>query len=479
MTVESVPREVDFTRQVRVDRLSTLWKVTIAGAGLLIWLALIMSALQQAVVLDVLLPIGAVIIGCIATGMFLRRGRYETAVWAYAGSILLALVILMMPPAAATSTVRRDLIPFVLPILILLVGLLLPARATVILLVLSVAVVIFAPNIGRSVKVEPYQGFAILLCITAAGLAFQTSGEIFGIAEWALSSYNKERQIKEALFDTQEEVKRSYVRQKTLADQLKQVNTDLEAAKAAAIEAKNFRGQFLANMSHELRTPLNAIIGFSETMLNFPMMYNNQSLPDAYRADLNQIFTSGKHLLQLINDILDLSKVDAGRLDIEIEPIDLDTVLKGVLSTALGLVGDKRVQLRRDTPQQLPQVMGDPLRARQVILNLMSNAAKFTDEGEIVLGARDNGDGNVLLWIKDTGIGIAPQDLGKIWEEFRQGSAGRQKGRAGSGLGLAISRQLLNLMGGKIWVESELGKGSTFFFTLPIHQPEKVEAQQG
>ncbi|HRE49232.1 MAG TPA: HAMP domain-containing sensor histidine kinase [Aggregatilineales bacterium] len=478
MTYESASHDYDFTKQTRVDRLSILWKVTVGGAGLLLWLALIMSALQQAVVLEVLLPIGIVIGGSLLCGTFLRRGRYDVAGWVYTLGIMAAVALMILPPTGP-SAIRRDLIPFILPIVILLVGLLLSARSTLIALALALAIVIIIPSLGSPFRMEGHQAFAVVLILVAAGLALQTAGEIYGIAEWALASYGKERKIKEQLFDTQEEVQRSYIRQKVLADDLKQLNFDLEAAKAAAIEAKNFRGQFLANMSHELRTPLNAIIGFSETMLNFPMMYNNTSLPDAYRTDLTQIFTSGKHLLQLINDILDLSRVDAGKLDIEIEPVSLDTVFRGVLETAQGLVAGKPIQIKRETPSVLPDVLADPLRIRQVILNLMSNASKFTDSGEVTLGARDNGDGNVLVWIRDTGIGIAPQDIGKIWEEFRQGSAGRQKGRAGSGLGLAISKQLLNLMNGKIWAESELGKGSVFYFTLPIYQPEAVAAQQG
>jgi len=195
-------------------------------------------------------------------------------------------------------------------------------------------------------------------------------------------------------------------------------------------------------------------------------------LPPAYKQDLDQINTSGKHLLALINDILDLSKVDAGKLDLEIETVDVDELFKGVMATAAGLKGNKPIKIRRDTPEGLPAVRGDTLRLRQILLNLLSNSAKFTDEGTITIGARPQEDNSMLFWINDTGIGIAPQDMDKIFEEFRQGTSGRRKGRAGSGLGLAISRQLLNLMGGKIWAESTLGKGSTFYFTLPLYQSE-------
>jgi signal transduction histidine kinase len=353
-----------------------------------------------------------------------------------------------------------------------MVGLLLPVRAVLITLVLSVLTTLLVPTIGMYFTVTVAQALAIGLMVIAAGIASQTSGEVYGIAQWALESYSKERALKDKLFDSQEELNRSYVRQKVLADDLQKTNVDLEAARAAALEAKNFRGQFLANMSHELRTPLNAVIGFSETMLNFPMMYDNQELPPAYKTDLSQIYNSGKHLLQLINDILDLSKVDAGRLEMEIEAVDLDPILKGVLSTAIGLVGDKPIKIKREAPEGMPQVRGDSLRIRQVILNLLSNAAKFTDKGTISVGAVTQDDGFVRIWVKDTGIGIPSEDMGSIFEEFRQGASGRRKGRAGSGLGLAISRQLLNLMGGQIWVESRMNEGSTFNFTLPVFAPE-------
>jgi signal transduction histidine kinase len=223
-------------------------------------------------------------------------------------------------------------------------------------------------------------------------------------------------------------------------------------------------------MSHELRTPLNAIIGFSQTMLDFPAMYDGTELPDQYRQDMNQILTSGKHLLNIINDILDLSKVDAGKLDLEIQPVDLGPVIKGVLSTAVGLVGDKatQVKLLRDTPDPLPMCLGDPLRVRQVLLNLYSNAAKFTDTGHIKFRLMVVNN-EVVFGVEDTGIGIPEADRTGIFEEFRQGTAGRKKGRQGAGLGLAISQQLLRLMNGRMWFESTLGKGSTFYFSLPLY----------
>jgi len=210
--------------------------------------------------------------------------------------------------------------------------------------------------------------------------------------------------------------------------------------------------------------------------MNYPMMYDNEPLPIAYQQDMSQIFNSGKQLLALINDILDLSKVDAGKLDLQFERVDPDELIKYVMAQTVGLKGAKSIRLRRETPDTLPFVRGDSLRIRQVMLNLLGNAAKFTDEGTITVGARNQGDGNLVFWVSDTGIGIPPQDMDTIFEEFRQGSSGRRKGRAGSGLGLAIARQLLKLMDGKIWAESKLGNGSTFYFSLPIYAEQSVPA---
>jgi signal transduction histidine kinase len=473
----NVPTKLDFAQEVRAERLSLLWKVTIVGSLFLVWGTIILTSLTAVSPANFFMPVFIIIAGCLVCQQLLARGRYEASVWAYIAGLMLGLGWMLYAPGGDANDAGRIMAAFAFPLIIMIVGFLLPVRATVAALVVAVLITLITPSVGRTFSIDRLQIFSIALMVLATGLAAQMSGALYGIAEWALESYRKERETKEQLFDSQQEVQRSYLRQKALAEQLQETNAELEAAREAAIEAKNFRGQFLANMSHELRTPLNAIIGFSETMLNFPMMYENVTLPPAYRNDLGQIYTSGKHLLQLINDILDLSKVDAGKLDLEIEEVDLEPIFKGVLATGTGLVGDKPIKLKRSTPAALPHVRGDSLRIRQVILNLLSNASKFTDEGSITVGARDDGNGEVTIWVKDTGIGIPPQDMDKIFEEFRQGTSGRRKGRAGSGLGLAISRQLLNLMGGRIWAESTPGKGSTFNFTLPVYQPEAVEQQ--
>ncbi len=235
-------------------------------------------------------------------------------------------------------------------------------------------------------------------------------------------------------------------------------------------EVDVFKSQFLANMSHELRTPLNSIIGFSRVLLKGI----DGPLTDLQKADLNSIHNNGQYLLGLINDILDLSRIEAGKMELVFEPVDLRPVIDGVMSTAIGLIKDKPITLVKEIADDLPVVRADTTRIRQVILNLVSNAAKFTEEGTVAVRAWADAE-YVTVSISDTGIGIPEEYFDRIFQEFRQvdGTATRRAG--GTGLGLPISRHFIELHGGRVWVESEVGVGSTFTFNLPIHGPGYIE----
>ncbi len=237
-------------------------------------------------------------------------------------------------------------------------------------------------------------------------------------------------------------------------------------ARQAADEANKLKSEFLSNMSHELRTPLNVIIGYSHSILNRPAMYDHVPLPSVYEQGIRSIMTSGQHLLGLINDILDLSKIEAGQIDLNVEPVPPLPVLHGVRGTALGLIKPD-VTLRADYPDQLPDVLGDELRIRQILLNLVSNAAKFTEHGFITLDARVQ-DGNLLFSVADTGSGILEEARPYLFDRFHQAGRDVAKKYGGTGLGLSISRRLCEMHGGKIWFESQVGKGTTFFFTIPL-----------
>jgi signal transduction histidine kinase/DNA-binding response OmpR family regulator len=228
-------------------------------------------------------------------------------------------------------------------------------------------------------------------------------------------------------------------------------------------EVDRLKTQFLANMSHELRTPLNSIIGFSRVILRGI----DGPLTEMQQADLTAIHNSGQHLLGLINDVLDLSKIEAGKMELAPEDTDLADVVKGVMSTAIALVKDKKVELHHEIPPDLPLVRADPRRIRQVVLNLVSNAAKFTETGRITTRISVHPT-EVWVSVADTGMGIHEDKLEHIFEEFTQVDASTTRKAGGTGLGLAISRKFIEMHGGRMWAESQVGVGSTFTFTLPL-----------
>lgn len=235
-------------------------------------------------------------------------------------------------------------------------------------------------------------------------------------------------------------------------------------------EADRLKTQFLANMSHELRTPLNSIIGFSRVILKGI----DGPITPQQEEDLKAIYNAGQHLLGLINDVLDLSKIDAGKVELAFSEVVLKDVLQSVMSTAEGLVQGKPIELVTDIPDDLPTITADSIRVRQILLNLVSNAVKFTERGQIGVSARriDSGERpEIVVAVFDTGLGIAAEDQRKLFEPFSQVDASPTRKTGGTGLGLSICRHLVELHGGRIWVESVPGEGSTFAFTLPIEPP--------
>ncbi len=248
-----------------------------------------------------------------------------------------------------------------------------------------------------------------------------------------------------------------------LAANLNRMSEELGRLYQQLEAASRHKSEFLANMSHELRTPLNAIIGFSEVLLE--RMFGE--LNPKQEEYLQDITTSGRHLLSLINDILDLSKVEAGRMELEPSAFDLPAALESCLTLVRERATRHGVTLGLTVDERLGQVVADERKVRQVVLNLLSNAVKFTPEGGRVALNAVRADGAVEISVSDTGIGIEPGDQELIFEEFRQAGGDYTRKREGTGLGLALARRFVELHGGRIWVKSEIGKGSTFTFTLP------------
>ncbi len=244
--------------------------------------------------------------------------------------------------------------------------------------------------------------------------------------------------------------------QRQAAVKLVDVNEQL----ARASQAKS---EFLANMSHELRTPMNAILGFSEMMIDG--IYGE--VPAELQEPLTDIQANGRTLLRLINDVLDLSKIEAGQLTLSLADYSLKNVISTVFSAVEPLANQKQIALKIEVAPQLPQGHGDEQRLTQVLLNLVGNAIKFTDTGEVLIKG-SSANGSFTVAVRDTGPGISAVDQAKLFQEFQQADNSITRKKGGTGLGLAISKRIIEMHGGRIWVESSPGNGSTFAFTLPV-----------
>jgi signal transduction histidine kinase len=252
------------------------------------------------------------------------------------------------------------------------------------------------------------------------------------------------------------ELRRLDDEQRVAAEELRRLNDRLSQASRA-------KSEFLANMSHELRTPLNAILGFTELMLD--ELYGE--VPPTLREPLTDIQTNGRHLLRLINDVLDLSKIEAGRLELGGGQYSVQEIVDVVHTSLRSLALEKGLAFTATVPPDIPPAQGDGRRLTQCLMNLAGNALKFTRHGRVDIDVRLDGE-SLVYRVSDTGIGIPKDEVENVFAEFRQVDAAITREYGGTGLGLSITKRLVEMHGGRIWVESELGKGSTFFFTVPL-----------
>ncbi|MHB0858724.1 MAG: ATP-binding response regulator [Anaerolineae bacterium] len=311
-----------------------------------------------------------------------------------------------------------------------------------------------------------------LLAITA--LASWLSGRnLYTALRWAWESYSRAREETMRAREQRAQLRQALRSMDEASYRLQRMNYELARARDTAEELRNFKQQFVANVSHELRTPLALVAGFSEMMYLSPESYG-VALPTEYQGDVREIYRNSQHLLSLIDDVLDLSRITAGKMLIARQQADPKEVILEAAHTIRPLIEGKGLDLEIAIDDRIPPTYLDPTRIRQVLLNLLNNARRFTDKGRVRLEA-EFCDGETVVRVLDSGIGISLHDQVKIFEEFRQLDGSLSRMYDGAGLGLAISKEFVELHGGRIWVESEgtPGKGSVFSFTLPEQQREE------
>jgi signal transduction histidine kinase/CheY-like chemotaxis protein len=308
-----------------------------------------------------------------------------------------------------------------------------------------------------------------LLAIFGSLLGWITTNHLIEAANWAIYSYsqaqthlNDARQERQDLKQTQEDLSRATLELSRLASRQKVLQHIAEEARQAKVE-------FVSNVSHELRTPLNMIIGFTEVITTSPQLYGGR-ISAALMADISAVQRNSQHLLALVNDVLDLSQVEAGQMALSREWKSLPEIIRSAVEVVQGLYDSKRLFLQLDFAPELPQVFCDQTRIRQVTINLLSNAGRFTNQGGVKIRCFLD-ENSLVVCVTDTGPGIPPEDQERIFEPFQQLDNSTRRLFGGSGLGLAISRQFIQLHGGKMWLESQVGQGTSFFFSLPFAPP--------
>jgi len=297
---------------------------------------------------------------------------------------------------------------------------------------------------------------------TALGIPLLREGASIGVLSLTRSQVRP-------FSDKQIELAATFADQAVIAIENVRLFDEIQDKSRQLAEASQHKSQFLANMSHELRTPLNAILGYTELITDG--IYGAPA--EKMQAVLKRVESNGKHLLGLINAVLDLSKIEAGQFTLDLNDYSLQDVAQTVYGAVEALASDKKIALKAEIAPNMPRGRGDERRLTQVLLNLVGNAIKFTDVGEVLIKA-DAGNGSFKLSVRDTGPGISAADQAKLFQEFQQADNSITRKKGGTGLGLAISKRIIEMHGGKIWVESVVGRGSTFSFTLPVSVEQQV-----
>ena len=406
-----------------------------------------------------------------AAVLLLRRFSYQAAAIALViVSLLLNLLVILW------AGLGWDIILLALPASLATVMLGAPVGAGVAALCSALLLLVAEPVIPATWEMRT---IALIAMWGTVGMIWLTLRPLLTAVQWAWSGYERNSVLLEHMQDTQVQLKQTLEDLTKANVQLTRLNQLADGLRRVAEEALQTKEQFVANVSHELRTPLNMIIGFSEMIVNTPQAYGSggsrgSRIPPTLMADLSVILRNSRHLSELINDILDLSQVEAGHMALTRERVDLREVFDTATIAVRPLFESKGLSIAVETADDLPLVFCDRTRVREVALNLLSNAGRFTERGGVIVRAAKD-DGKVVVSVADTGPGIASADIDKVFRPFEQLDGSIRRRYGGSGLGLAISKSFVELHGGRMWVNSMQGSGTTFFFSLPIDPPMPLQ----
>jgi signal transduction histidine kinase/CheY-like chemotaxis protein len=413
----------------------------------------------------------ALVLDTLAVGIWLATDwRSNVGRWCAVGS-----VTLLIPVAATWFAASGLLVLGPLPALLAMAAIGFPAAVVV-----GLSEAVLWMSISRS-PLASFPSLDLSLAIVAQGvtlgLLYTIYQPTYHITTWSWKHFQRAQMLLEEARNRQMELAQALDDLAHANRQLTLLNEKLAGLRLMAEEAQNAKAIFVAKVSHEFRTPLNIIISLIDLLMETPEVYGDE-LPALLLEDLSIVHRNCEHLSHMINDVLDLSQTETGQLALHRDWVSLRATIESAAEVVQALVKKKKLTLSLRIEAHLPAVYCDPNRTRQIILNLVSNAARFTDKGGITLTAKRE-ERHIVISIADTGAGIAPETAKRIFEPFYQGDAQAQSTQGGYGLGLSISKRFVELQGGKMWFTSTVGTGSTFYFTLPIAPPQAPLARPG
>jgi signal transduction histidine kinase/DNA-binding response OmpR family regulator len=432
----------------------------ISAAVLLVgWLALL-SAIGYEGRLEYL-PAAFILLAGSVGAFWLRPAHYRAALHVLMATMLGAIMCFKW---FAPDSLAQYYFPVAIVVSSLLIS---STRVFVLATMAALACAVVAHARGASWFDQQQIITPLVLIYLTAFAAWLSSRQVNMALEWLHTSYRKAEMLVEELRDERLALARTL---KTLEEayvRIEKMNYALIEARSMAEEARRLKAEFAANVSHEMRTPLNIIIGFSETMANAPETYAGVAWSSVLRGDVEQIYQNARHLSSLIDDILDLSALDVHRLGLMVEEASIQEVIEQAVAVVQDFYRAKDLYLAVRADPELPLLRMDSTRIRQVLINLLTNASRFTSVGGVTITARPAGE-EIEVAVTDTGVGIAPQHVARVFEDFGQVDGSTSRRHEGTGLGVPLSKRLVELHGGRMWLESRLGRGSTFYFTLPV-----------
>ncbi|MBN1994041.1 MAG: hybrid sensor histidine kinase/response regulator [Anaerolineae bacterium] len=434
--------------------------ILITGGVYLTWYYMVFGGNFSIELYRAFFPITVVILLTCALSLWLLPKQLLVAetVW------LVGLAISIMLAIYASRQPEVVFLYALLPLMaVLIVGW--PAGLIVEGLVIGlVAWFVYGPEVPL---LRPGYGLATIVGGAFTGLlGWATTHTLLTVTQWSLFNFRQAQERMEEIRERQVELKQAQDDLLLANQELARLSDRLKALNQVAQEARRAKEEFVANVSHELRTPLHMIIGFAEMITQSPQVYGD-SLPPALLADITAIQRNSQQLVRLVDDVLDLSQVEAGRMALSKEWVNISEIVDAATLAVHALFKSKRLYLETEIPPDLPPMFCDGTRVRQVIINLLSNAGRFTDQGGVRVKVwRETND--ILMSVIDTGPGIAPEDQQKLFEPFQQLDGSLRRRHGGSGLGLSISKRFVEMHKGKMWLESEVGRGTTITFSLPL-----------